>query len=179
MKDKKCYKDLIENENNYNEEDYDYDKEEYFEDYDYDEEIEAELEYNKDECIQYQTKKTTENYYSNIKNSLDNITHKEISRDIKKISINTYRGSVALIVIAGIIGLFCCIFGVMIEEGEPGLGLILSIICILAVVGLINTYYYTFLLSTGFAALIEDVNNIKKSLVKIDEESDFDDLPKL
>ena len=132
--------------------------------------------------IQYQPERTSSFHNSkeySRKRKIDNITHKEISRDIKEISRNTYHISVALIIITGVIALFYCIFGVMIEEGEPGLGFILSILCILGIVGSINIYYYIFLLSTVFAALIEDVNHIKKSVVKIDEENDFDDLPRL
>lgn len=180
MKEKKYYVDEEYDEEEYDE-DLEYD-EEYDEDYDHNEELDKEIEYNKDEYSQYQPEKTTGFHNSNnfsTKNYIDNITHKEISRDIKDISRNTLHRARAIIIISGIIGILYCIFGIMIGGEAPGLGFIMAIICILATIGTLNAYYYIFLLSTGFAALIEDVNHIKKSLVKIDEQNDFDDLPRL
>ena len=114
------------------------------------------------------------NYDKN--NLLNNITHKEIAKTIKHLSKKNLSICIIILIISAIVAIIASLYLILIEE-DPETGFLLFIISLVSIIITFNTCYFSFLILSGYGALIEDVNQIKKTISK--DDIDFTDLPRL
>lgn len=109
--------------------------------------------------------------------SAKHMDHKEIAYRIKKFSKDNFNGWIIILVILSICDLINMFY--LFSEGyDVGYVLLVSILSIIGIVILYFGCYFVYLITTGYAAIIEDLNHIKSLSIKDDDENNFDDLPR-